>query len=700
MLRLQHNLPADTFPFIGRELEIKELTHYLTSDAFRLISILGSGGMGKTRLALEVGRQLLPHFRDGVYFLSLASITTSEQIITTTAESIGFKFHSDEKPTQQLFDFLQKQHLLLIADNFEHLLDSADLLNDILQSAPKVKVLVTSREKLNLSGETAYSISGLSTPLQQGKVATIYDAVQLFMAVVNRTTPRIQAKELNAVARICQLLGGMPLAILLAAAWLDTLSLTEIEAEIQAGLGILEANLRDTPTRHHSIQATFDASWKRLSTQEQSVFMRMSMFRDGFTREAAQKVVGASIRDLQRLVHTSFIQLTPSGRYSIHELMRQYGEAKLHKSGEIDAVQEKHAKYFADFITPLGDTPWGMATREMLKTANDDFENMRAAWLYQVEQRNISELRRFLDGLWIFFDHHSRSQEGIELFEPLLTVFQNTSDETLFRGQVLGRISWFYTDIGQHQKAVEFAKQSLQIVKAFNAIYDILFVYESLFLVLPRVSEYQESLKYAQEGYALAQKYPASKWSVLFRVTMGQIYLDAGQDEEVQAVVQTLPDSIWRMDLQRVLLMKAGEYAQVEVLLLDALNKYPFHRIGYLNVYQHLTNCAVKTDNLTKAWAYIQRGLFYADDGSYAWGTLNFLISVSELLIVEEQYSASIQILSLVQNHPATMELIKEKISGYKEILKTKLSADEFETAWERGKELDLGDVLTDLMER
>jgi predicted ATPase/DNA-binding CsgD family transcriptional regulator len=700
---MQHNLPADTLPFIGRVTEIQEIAQQLTDEKLRLVTILGVGGMGKTRLSIEVARKLVAHFTDGVYFLSLAPVISAEQMVTTLAEIIGFKFHSDIQPKQQLLRHFQSQHILLIFDNFEHLLDSAEFITEILQHAPKVKVLVTSREKLNLAGEVVHILSGLLAPFEdETKALTDYDAVKLFVESAKRTGIEFKENDTTVVAHICSLLGGMPLAILLAAAWVDTLAIAEIEAEILAGLGILEGNLRDSPMRHQSIQAAFDVSWKRLSPQEQAVFMRLSVFRDGFNREAAQKITVASVRDLQRLVHTSFIQLLPSGRYTIHELMRQYGEQKLRSSGEWDTVREKHAQFFAEFITPLGGTAWGLATREMLAEVGADFENVRAAWLFQAERKNIAELRRFLDGLWLLFDSYSRTQEGIALFEPLLSRFsRNSADEELFRGQLLVRLGWCYSDTGDLQKATQLYQQALQIVQAFNSIDDILFLHQGLQLAMMISNNEQAGIDYIEKGFELAQQHPSSKWLIPIAYHLAYSHLSSGRYEEAKRCIKALPENhLWHAGFKSAYLFTLSEYAKAEEVLLDSLSQYQHHRIGFLGTYCDLTECAIGQHNYDRAWKYIVQGLQYGDDGNYAWGTFGLLGLVVKLLMIEQHYSLAAELLYLVKHHPASNESTRKRIVELETTLKTHLTLNEFEAAWERGKLLDLGDVITEYMER
>jgi pentatricopeptide repeat protein len=699
--QIQHKLPADTLPFIGRVEEIHELVQQLADEKTRLVTILGAGGMGKTRLSIEVGRKLLAHFSDGVYFISLATVTSTKQMITTLVGIISLKLHGDKSPKQQLLDHLQQLHMLLITDNFEHLVDTADFLSEILQSAAKVVVLVTSREKLNLAGERVHVLTGLSTPLEATQTLADYDAVKLFIEGAQRTGVAVKDAEMATVARICRLVAGMPLALLLAAAWVDTLSIAEIEAEIKAGLGILEASLRDAPTRHQSIHAAFDVSWKRLSHHEQVVFMRLSVFQGGFTREAAQKITGANVRDLQRLVHTSFIQLLPLGRYVIHELMRQYGAEKLKAAGELDRICKKHAQFFAEFVTPLGELVWGMASREMLAEFNADFDNVRAAWLFQAEQKNTAELRRFLDGIWHFLDQYTRTQEGIELFEPLLFVFNdNNDDEILFRGQLLARLSWFYSDTGHHQKSLELNEQALPIVQAFNSTNDILLMYNGLHLLMSFMNKLEESTSYLVRGFELAQKTADSKWLVTYRRYMSQDYIVSGRYEEARRLVELLPEYKYQSFTMNAFLQEAGEYAQSEELLLQAINKYHFHRIDYLQTHSILISCATRAGNTEKAWRYVQRGLQYGDDAAYAWGTFWVLSETLLLLIAEQQYRPATELLSFMLHHPANTEGQRAYASTQIDTLKTNLPIDEFEAAWECGKQLDLGDVITEYMER
>ena len=333
----KHNLPVQATPFVGRRDELDALATLLNDPNTRLITILAPGGMGKTRLSLEAARMQVGRYVDGVFFVALAPLSSSGDMVTTIAENIGFSFYGANTPAQQLIDFLRERSMLLVLDNFEHLLDGASLIGDLVQVAPGIRVLTTSRERLNLRGETVYVLRGLAFPPRETPFDVLeYEAVKLFMQSAHRLRPdfELQAHDLDHLARICRLTAGMPLGIELAAGWVDVLSLEQIAVELQRGLDILETEIRDVPERQRSLRATFGRTWVRLSDEEQRVFMRLSVFRGGFTVDAAQVVADADVRALRRLVNKALVQTAAGDRHDIHELLCQFAAEKLAASGE------------------------------------------------------------------------------------------------------------------------------------------------------------------------------------------------------------------------------------------------------------------------------------------------------------------------------------------------------------------------------
>jgi predicted ATPase len=336
-------LPAHPTPFIGRSQELTEITALLENPACRLLTLVGPGGIGKTRLALEGATQLFNReraaaaFPDKVYFVALQPLTAPEFILSALAEAIGVQFYPGAEPLLQLIDFLCPQATLLIFDNFEHLLDGVGIVSDILSGAPNVKILVTSRETLNLQEEWLYLVKGLHFPQSERDAEwERHSAVRLFAQSALRARPDFSLDaDKHAVLQICQMVEGMPLALEMTAAWLRRLPSHAIVQELERGLGILESPARNVPARHRSMRAVFEYSWNLLTDSERDVFKKVSVFRGGFSRDAAEKVAEASLSVLSALVDKSLLQVDAAGRYDIHELLRQYGAEQLNLSDEL-----------------------------------------------------------------------------------------------------------------------------------------------------------------------------------------------------------------------------------------------------------------------------------------------------------------------------------------------------------------------------
>ena len=310
--------------------------------------------------------------------------------------------------------------MLLVLDNFEHLLTGAGLVNALLRVAPDLKILVTSREPLQLSGETLYTLGSLAYP---GQVTTAdvldYAAVKLFLERVRHLQPTIElsAADHAAIVRICRLVEGMPLGILLAASWVNVLSLPAIADEISQSLDFLETELRDLPERHRSIRAVFAHSWRRLSEGERTVFRQLSVFRGGFTRQAAQSVAGASLSTLRTLVNQSLLQVEPGDRYTLHELLRRICCGRTRNS----PPKRSHA---VSTIVPITSRGWHGVPRiskvlrqlAALAEIETDQENVRFAWQWAVSHTNGEQIANALESQGFSDEWRGRIQEGERVF--------------------------------------------------------------------------------------------------------------------------------------------------------------------------------------------------------------------------------------------------------------------------------------------
>ncbi|MBK8020192.1 MAG: tetratricopeptide repeat protein [Chloroflexi bacterium] len=410
-----HNLSRQMPPFIGRADETNRLSQLLDDPACRLLTLLGPGGIGKTRLAIEVADRCAVCFEDGAYFVPLQPLESPDLLVTAIADALRIDLGEMPRPREHLLAALRDKTLLVVLDNVEHLLDGLDLIPALLAEAPRLKLLVTSREALNLRGEWRYPVAGLPYPTgDQIERWENYAAVQLFVACAQRVRPDFPIDEQPAeIVRICRLVDGMPLALEMAAAWVRVLSLTAIADHVQNSLDFLTTSQRDMPARHQRLRAVFDQSWQQLSQEEQSVFCSLAVFRGGFTVEAALRVAQASLQDLAALIDRSLVQLGENGRYTLHELLRQYAWEKLERSPEIrEAVVDRHCAYYMRLLAEHEQTIHVRSQASIL----EEIDNIRAAWNRAAKQRDLSALQRAAPSLYWMYHFQHWIAEGSAMF--------------------------------------------------------------------------------------------------------------------------------------------------------------------------------------------------------------------------------------------------------------------------------------------
>ncbi len=417
------NLPLQPTAFVGRAEELFEINNLLDNPACRLLTLVGPGGIGKTRLALEAATRIVNReevsFPNGVFFAPLQPITSTDFLLSALADAVGFKFYSGGEPLQQLIDYLCPTDMLLIFDNFEHLLAGVSVVSEILSGTQKLKILVTSRETLSLREEWLYQVKGMRYPDTdtEGNLER-YSAVQLFVQSALQVRPDFSLNaEKGAVFRLCQLVEGLPLALEITAAWLKRLPAQAVVQEIERGLDILESTARNAPPRHRSIRAVFEYSWDLLIDTEQDVFKKLSVFRGGFSREAAEIVAGASLGILSALIDKSLLRVDVTGRYELHELLRQYGEERLQESADgWDATCNQHCHYYAQFLEYCWPRLTGSEYKEAFADIETELDNVRSSWTWAFSHRREVDLEVSLMSLWHFYDNGDRYQEGEQMF--------------------------------------------------------------------------------------------------------------------------------------------------------------------------------------------------------------------------------------------------------------------------------------------
>lgn len=712
----KHNLPPQSTPFVGRRHELIELTSLLNDDDTRLITVLAPGGMGKTRLSLEAARLQIGRFADGVIFVPLAALSSDSDIVTSIAENIGFSFHGEASLEMQLIDFLRERAMLLVLDNFEHVLDSAPLAADIVQAAPRVKILVTSREKLNLSVEMIYTMSGLHFPeWERPEDALEYDAVKLFIQSAERVRSdfELHTDDLPYLARICRLTEGMPLALVLAAGWVDVLSLNQIATEIQQGIDILETEMRDVPERHRSVRATFELTWGRLSDDEQCALMRLSVFRGGFTVEAAQAIADADVRSLRKLANKALVQVSPDGRHDIHELLGQFGAEKLAASGEQLAIQARHAAFFAGFMDERSQDVRTNRQLEALELIGPDFKNVRLAWHAVVHQQAWEQLQRFLHSLWFYCDVRERGQKGVQLLEEAqqaLASVPESAEKRLTLGRILARLGWFYNDIGFAERGAETCAQAIEMLHAFDSPEDLLAGLYGRQMLCGFLGQPDVAWQAAQEGLELANKLGDKSWEGLFLLACGWA---KNAVKDFEAALQYAEDGLavldvvgnrWGIGLAYSLLGRIktdqGDYEQAARWFEKALviSEAFGHLYGIAANHTRQAKLALIRHQYPMARLHLMKALQVFGDAGYQWRATYPLTYVAQMFADQQEPERAVELLSTIERHRASFQLSDDMAERLRNELEMKLDAERFAAAWARGQVQELSALVSELL--
>jgi predicted ATPase len=415
------NLPAPRTSFVGRASELEAIDRMLEDPGCRLLTLVGPGGAGKTRLALEAAARRVDRYAHGVHFVSLASIASADFLVPALAEAIQFAVdgaHSGFSARDQLLDYLSERSTLLVLDNFEHLVEGSGFLSEVIERAANVELLTTSRERLNVQSEWVFDVEGLGLAENGNGSAS---AVHLFVERAAQVVPGFALDDAgySQVLRICRLVDGMPLGIELAASWASVLSCAEIADEIEGSIDFLATSMRDVPERHRSLRATIDQSWRLLTDEQRTAFSRLSVFRGSFDRGAAVAVTGADLPLLSELVAKSLLRRPDFGRFELHELLRQYAadQLRLSPAEEADA-RERHARHYAAMVLERQAALIGpelAVTRDELR---GELENLRAAAEWTLADGEEHAALPVLEAFYTFLWMHSWF-EGAETLERL-----------------------------------------------------------------------------------------------------------------------------------------------------------------------------------------------------------------------------------------------------------------------------------------
>ncbi len=462
--RVTHNLPAQATRFVGRKQDLTKLSERLLQESCRVLSLVGLGGTGKTRLALELGRRVLSDFKDGVFFVPLATITSKDALLSTIAQVLGGRLSSSANAEAELFGALEKMDVLLILDNVEQLAATPDFLAAAVEKTQKPKIVLTSRISMNLKAEWLYDVQGLHYPKSLDDDVLSFDAVKLFLDSSSKANPDLvlEDKDHSTLAQITQKVEGLPLALELASRWHRLLSFEQILIELETGFEVLSTEQSDIPQRQRSIAYVFEQTWQNLSATEQAVLAGLSVSQGGFNLEAAKSITGAHLGILLSLLNQGLIRKQAHERFDMHELLKQYANSKLESQKILARAKEIHLHYYLE-LTKDGRARISSHEGEALMAALKlELENLLAALDFALGLDDATACQKLIANLWYFL-----YTKGfyIEVMHYLQAVYDRLGPDNADRAEVMQGLGGMNIILGNHEAGERYSLESIALAE-------------------------------------------------------------------------------------------------------------------------------------------------------------------------------------------------------------------------------------------
>jgi predicted ATPase/DNA-binding SARP family transcriptional activator len=538
VIRPDHNLPAQQTSFVGREAELDQIGELIADPACRLVTLVGPGGIGKTRLSLQAAVRALRSFPDGTCFVPLGPVTGPEPLTLAVGNALQFKLHSPwatrmELSDQLLFDYLSDRSMLLVLDSFEHLIEEVGWVSQLLAHAPGINLLVTSRERLDLQGEWVLHVQGLDLPDAAPDIQESSSALELFEERARQANPDLQltGSELEAAVRICHLVEGMPLAIEMAAAWASMLFCGEIVAEVERSLDFLATSLRDVPQRHRSLRAVFDHSWELLTEKQRELFCKLSVFCGGFELQAALEVAGASLAHLLALIDRSLLRRDSSGRFDMHPLLHQYATEQLDRSPDRrDEVHERHSRYYVAMLSSRSEDLHGARMMAARAEIRRELENVRTGADWALLHWEEDEAYQVLGALFTFYLVQGWYEGRAALEAVVRLIEESHPPQSPLLLSARAHQGFFSANLGLIDETEALAQECVEPLRGLGIEWELALCLHNLGVVAEFRGEYERAQQLLEEAIVLGEGSPGLAWPSFF-LWSGYIHFLLGEYE-------------------------------------------------------------------------------------------------------------------------------------------------------------------------
>jgi predicted ATPase len=643
--------------------------------------------VGKTRLTLKIASQIALTFKKEVAFVPLEDISAPQDIPRAILNASGFSLFGPQTPLVQLCDFLREKHYILILDNFEHLIEGVSLIREILDRAPQVKVLVTSREKLNLQGEWVYPIEGLQES----------QACQLFVQTARRLVlnQNFQEEE-NYILQISRLVDGVPLAIELAASWVRVLTCQEIVEALKSNQAtdILTSTLKDIPIRHRSLLAVFEHSWDQLREREKQVLMNLSVFRGGFHREAAKIVAGAELTDLTILVDKSLLHRRLNGRYELHGLIRMFASEKMLLSKAGNNIRKKHAQYYSQLLVAHEES-----LQELLSMMRSNYDNIRAVWMWAVSHHEISTIEILHTKIYMYFEVQGAFLEGIDLFRKTIEVLTGEKDpanlsltvDDLLPWKLLAEWSALTCRLGHLEVARSTFSRCVEVFRRHGYQAELAFSLFYLGDTTRLLGDYSQAKKFIEKSLDLYLEIGKQSDIAFALNILGLIYAAEGEPIKAKTLLEESRNTfleiehVWGLAIANInlgsLLKTSKQYGSATSILQESLLlcQQLGHRWAAAVCLNHLGEIAQLQGDFESAQGFFfQSFLLYKEIG-FSQGMLDVIPRLASLLQRSKNFKLALALLLKANRDYQKVE--RQEIQKDIALIKEKLSFTEYQEA-------------------